>query len=54
MGTNFIKCEFDLNLAKKYTDKVHKYRCQGINYMYCIPYNEETKHLVSTNEQWEK
>ena len=37
-----------------FTGEKHKYRCQGMNYMYCIPYNEETKHLVGTNEQWEK
>lgn len=24
------------------------YKCTGCSYRYCIPYNEETKHLVGT------
>ncbi len=27
------------------------YVCINIRYKYCIPYNEETKHLVGTNEE---
>ena len=37
------------------------YKCVGDNYKLCIPYNEETKHLVGTTEEapeyyrcWEK
>ena len=37
------------------------YKCVGNNYKLCIPYNEETKHLVGTTEEapeyyrcWEK
>ena len=29
----------------------YHYRCIGTPYIYCIPYNEETKHLVGTNEE---
>ena len=29
----------------------YPYRCIGTPYIYCIPYNEETKHLVGTNEE---
>lgn len=47
---DYWECAFFSN----FTGEKHKYRCQGMNYMYCIPYNEETKHLVGTNEQWEK
>ena len=27
------------------------YKCAGYSYRYCIPYNEETKHLVGTTKQ---
>ena len=27
------------------------YKCTGCSYKYCIPYNEETKHLVGSNKQ---
>ena len=29
----------------------YPYQCTGNMYGYCIPYNEETKHLVGTNEE---
>ncbi len=27
------------------------YRCVGSTYTYCIPYNDETKHLIGTTEE---
>lgn len=27
------------------------YRCVGTSFVYCIPYNEETKHLVGTTDE---
>ena len=30
-----------------------KYLCVGDLWMYCIPYNEETAHLLGTTEDWE-
>lgn len=30
---------------------IYHCRCIGTPYIYCIPYNEETKHLVGTNEE---
>ena len=30
---------------------VYHYRCIGTPYIYCIPYNEDTKHLVGTTEE---
>lgn len=43
------------------TEKEHAAICAGIIYYKCIPYNEDTKHLVGTNEDcpdyykwWEK
>ena len=29
----------------------YKYSCIGSAYVYCIPYNEDTKHLVGTTEE---
>lgn len=26
-------------------------QCAGCSYLYCIPYNEETKHLIGTTEE---
>lgn len=31
--------------------KHSKYSCCGLNYEYCIPYNNNTKHLVNTTEE---
>lgn len=28
------------------------YHCLRTNWTYCIPYNEETKHLLSTTDEW--
>lgn len=35
------------------TDEGVFYSCSGHSYKYCIPYNEETKHLLGTTEDWE-
>ena len=32
-------------------DEYHPYRCVGNIYKYCIPYNDDTKHLVGTKEE---
>ena len=29
----------------------YPYRCVGIPYTYCIPYNDDTKHLIGTSEE---
>lgn len=34
-----------------YELKMFPYKCTGCSYRYCIPYNEETKHLVGLNKQ---
>lgn len=35
------------------SDKIEGYNmeCAGSSYVYCIPYNEETKHLIGTTEE---
>ena len=30
----------------------YPYRCLRTNWTYCIPYNEETKHLLGTTDEW--
>ena len=39
--------EFDL-YSHKDASKVHPYRCIINPYKYCIPYNDDTKHLIGT------
>ena len=34
-----------------YELEMFPYKCTGCSYRYCIPYNEETKHLVGSNKQ---
>ena len=41
------KCDYFSNYRPDY---VYKYLCIGSNHIYCIPYNDETKHLVGTKE----
>ena len=50
-------CIWDIDFySHKYkgTDMVNKaypYKCVGNSQRYCIPYNDDTKHLVGTNEE---
>lgn len=37
--------------SHKYENMTYPYRCIGKAYTYCIPYNEETKHLIETKEE---
>lgn len=30
----------------------YPFRCIGFNHKYCIPYNEETAHLLGTTDEW--
>ena len=32
-------------------NNAYPYRCVGTPYTYCIPYNDDTKHLVGTSEE---
>ena len=31
--------------------KVFPYKCTGNMYEYCIPYNDDTKHLIGTSDE---
>ena len=46
--------KWEAMLFSNYTDKIHKYRCCGMNYMHCIPYNDQTAHLLGTTDNWEE
>ena len=37
--------------SHKGVSKTYPYRCIGSPYTYCIPYNEDTKHLVGTYKE---
>ena len=42
------KCNLFSNIIK---DGSYPYKCVGNVYTYCIPYNDNTKHLVGTTEE---
>ena len=42
------KCNLFSNIIK---DGSYPYKCVGNAYTYCIPYNDDTKHLVGTSEE---
>lgn len=41
------RCEFFSNMITKF---IYPVICAGRSWRYCIPYNDETKHLVGTTE----
>lgn len=45
-NTHYWDCSIFSNIYVQY--KNHPFRCLGLCYKYCIPYNEDTKHLVGT------
>lgn len=42
------KCQFFSHILK---DDDYPYACTHCNYGYCIPYNEDTKHLIGTTDE---
>lgn len=34
-------------------NKELKYKCMIASWRYCLPYNEETKHLIGTTDNYE-
>lgn len=46
-------CKWEASFFSNITDEVHRYRCCGMNYMFCIPYDENTAHLIGTTDNWE-
>ena len=48
-ATSSWRCDLFSYIIKHNTN--YPYRCVGNSYIYCIPYNDETKHLVGTTEE---
>lgn len=48
------EADFFARLTRKEIDYTQsgKYLCVGDLWMYCIPYNEETAHLLGTTDEW--
>ncbi len=50
------EADFFARLTRKEIDYTQsgKYLCVGDLWMYCIPYNEETAHLLGTTDEWKE
>lgn len=50
--------EWKIDIFREFTadggSEGYRYNCFYDNWNYCIPYNEQTKHLLGTNDNWEK
>lgn len=44
----YWECGLFSHINNKVCD--YKYVCTGSDYCYCIPYNEDTKHLIGTSD----
>lgn len=42
------KCALFSHIDK---NKQAEYSCSGLNYKYCIPYNDDTKHILGTSDE---
>ena len=42
------------NFYDRRKDTSYPFVCIGGSFRYCIPYNEQTKHLLGTTDDWEK
>ena len=47
-GIDMWKCDF---FSHYIDDYVYKYVCIGFTYEKCIPYNDDTKHILGTNNE---
>lgn len=47
------KDNWEAALFSNYTSNIHRYRCGGMNYMYCIPY-EGNEHLLGTTDDYKE
>ena len=52
LGWNPGTCKWECNLFSNINDYAEfNFKCFGVSYKYCIPYNDDTKHLVETKEE---
>lgn len=45
--------KWEAMLFSNYTSEIHRYRCGGMNYMFCIPY-EGNEHLLGTTNDYKE
>ena len=52
LGWNPGTCKWECNLFSNINDYAEfNFKCFGVSYKYCIPYNDDTKYLVGTNDE---
>ena len=52
LGWNPGTCKWECNLFSNINDYAEfNFKCFCVSYKYCIPYNDDTKHLVGTKEE---
>ena len=52
LGRDNTDLVWQINIySHKYYNTPHPYRCITSMYRYCIPYNDDTKHLVETTDE---
>lgn len=52
LGWNPGTCKWECNLFSNINDYAEfNFKCFGVSYKYCIPYNDDTKHIVGTKEE---
>ena len=52
LGWNPGTCKWECNLFSNINDYAEfNFKCFGVSYKYCIPYKDDTKHLVGTNDE---
>ena len=52
LGWNPGTRKWECNLFSNINDYAEfNFKCFGVSYKYCIPYNDDTKHLVGTTEE---
>ena len=52
LGWNPGTCKWECNLFSNINDCAEfNFKCFGVSYKYCIPYNDDTKHIVGTKEE---
>ena len=49
--SDFWRCSFYSHKRKEEEITTYRYETPDNSYAFCIPYNEETKHLVGTNDE---
>ena len=53
LARDFEKDNWECELfSRTYENVIHKFKCCGLfSYIFCIPYNDDTKHLLGTTDE---